>query len=263
MEDIGTNEFPARGFGGGFGIERFASEVVSVLASRGARQEQEPRETLLAGLVSGVVSADPAALAQCLEDMRRSRITANSLADIYIPRAAQRMGRAWEDDSMGFTEVTVGTARLQYVMREISALWAADNEHAGSQATVLMIVPEGENHTLGAVTATGQLRRAGVSVAVKLNTPVAELAEYVASRSFDAIMISSSCPERLENPDRIVNTLKAASLGRVPVVVGGSILACDRDVRALTGADVVTNQVDEAIRQCGLKIKIKGAARRA
>jgi NAD(P)-dependent dehydrogenase (short-subunit alcohol dehydrogenase family) len=85
------------------------------------------------------------------------------MADAYIPAAAQHLGSNWVSDRLCFAEVTIATARLQALVRAIGTRWGGDPAHLPGRRSVLMIVPDTEQHTLGAVVATGQMRRMGLS----------------------------------------------------------------------------------------------------
>jgi len=49
-----------------------------------------------------------------------------------------------------------------------------------------------------------------------------------------------------------VKTLKESSKGALKVAVGGAILDVDEDVRRLTGADMVTNDIHKALEMMGV-----------
>ena len=49
-----------------------------------------------------------------------------------------------------------------------------------------------------------------------------------------------------------MDVVRTAQPTRHPIVLGGSVLGTDADVLAFTGADHVTNDLDEVIHLCGL-----------
>ncbi|MBC7676540.1 MAG: hypothetical protein H7173_10900, partial [Rhodoferax sp.] len=103
-----------------------AAEIVAKLAARENQTDAVYSEAIVQRLTDAVLT-DNATLIEALKpDMRGARISPVMLADIYIPEAARRLGRAWEDDTLTFADVTFGTVRLQSILRDISSDWASD-----------------------------------------------------------------------------------------------------------------------------------------
>lgn len=234
------------------GVSRFAAEVVARLVAREAADGSGLREELLSRFVAAVSSLDPLVFEELKPELRRARVSAAMLADQYIPEAARRLGLAWETDSLSFAQVTMGVARLQAVLREIGSNWSADLAGPADKTTLLLILPQGEQHTLGAMVLAGRLRRMGISVSVQIAPKLPELADYVAERAFDGALISIACEDRLETCRKLVKTLKEASKGGLRVAIGGALAGADENVMRLTGADVVTNDIVLALEGMGV-----------
>jgi methylmalonyl-CoA mutase cobalamin-binding domain/chain len=181
-------------------------------------------------------------------------VSAAAVADLYIPEVARRLGAAWEADCLSFAGVTMGVARLQAILREIGSAWAADRQGGVDGGMVLLVLPQGEQHTLGAMVLAGQLRRMGVSVAMKISPTPAEIADFVAERTFDGALVSVASKDRLETCRKLVKTLKESSKGALKVAVGGAILDADEDVRRSIGADMVTNDITRALKMMGVSV---------
>jgi methylmalonyl-CoA mutase cobalamin-binding subunit len=111
----------------------------------------------------------------------------------------------------------------------------------GDSATVLLVLPKGEQHSLGAMVLAGQLRRQGISVQLQIGADPTGLRALAAERRFDCAMLSVACEERLVLCAKLVKSLKDGSGGRLWVAVGGAVLDRSLDIQRLTGADVVTN----------------------
>jgi len=231
----------------------FASQVVSLLAKRNARSTTEPRESLIDGLINASISGTKDCFSDLLSEMKRNRVSVAALADIYIPIAARRMGEAWDDDRMSWIDVSMGVARLQSLLREIGVAWAADQAGDTGHGTVLLIVPDREQHTLGPMVAMGQMRRFGVSVCLRIAPGLDELRSLVAARSFDGVMISVAVAEKLDSIRKLVSFLKQASASPLPVIVGGAVMATRDDAADCTGADLATNDIGAALEAIGLK----------
>lgn len=237
---------------GADGITRFASKVVELLASRGGGDAPGPRADLLALLIDGVVTGTSDALEACLGEFRRQRVSVASLADVYIPDAAREMGERWMDDTMSFADVSRGVSRLQVVLREIGGAWTADAGRTRDGGSVLLAVPQGEQHTLGPMLAMGQLRRMGVSVCLRIAPSAAELLSLMQARAFDGVFISISTRNQLAAARVLVDMIRAAAPARLPIVVGGAVLSLTHEAQSLTGADLATCDLNEALAACDL-----------
>jgi MerR family transcriptional regulator, light-induced transcriptional regulator len=199
-----TNQVRALG-GDTSGVSFFASQVVSLLADRSSKSVVEPRETLVAGLIAASLSGTKSAFAELLTEVKRARISLAALADVYIPIAARRMGQAWHDDEMSWLDVSIGVGRMQSLLREIGTAWVADQAGDAGHGTVMLIVPDREQHTLGPMVATGQMRRYGVSVCLRIAPSFNELRSLMAARHFDGVMISVATKEKLESVAKTVH----------------------------------------------------------
>lgn len=234
------------------GLTDFAAEVVARLVAREAAGGRVLREPLVTGFMEAVRSADPRAFDRLKPELRRARISAATLADLYIPEVARRLGEAWEADCLTFAEVSVGMSRLQAILREIGAAWVAHEVQGGGDKALLLVLPTGEQHTLGAMVIAGWLRRRGISVCLRIAPSTADLVALLASRHFDGAMISIACNDKLEVCAQLVKTLKDAAGSPLPVAVGGANLERWEEVCAATGADIVTNDLPLALSALGL-----------
>lgn len=237
--------------GGTDGVSQFVAEVVARLV-KSAAAEPILNEELVARFMQAVNSTDPDALRAFLPELKRAKIAPAVLADRYIPEVARRLGRNWAEDCATFAEVSLGTARLQAMLRDLGRDWSADSAGAAEGPTLLVILPEGEQHTLGAMVLAARLRRNGVSVSLRIGESVPVLAAFVRDRSFDAALISVACHERLESCAKLVKTLKDATRGNLKVALGGAVLESGEYCVSETGADVVTNDIEAALIGLGL-----------
>lgn len=176
-----------------------------------------------------------------------------ALADVYIPLAARRMGVAWENDEMSWIDVSIGAARMQSLLREIGTAWVADQAGDTGHGTVLLIVPDREQHTLGPMVATGQMRRYGVSVCLRIAPSFNELRSLMAARQFDGVMISVATKDKFESVAKTVQFLKSVMTNPTPVVVGGAVISKVPDAASCTGADFSSNDIGAALEVMGLK----------
>jgi MerR family transcriptional regulator, light-induced transcriptional regulator len=247
-QDNGPNARSLRGLGG---VSQFASDVVARLVDREALPETALRDDLILRFMDVVVRPDAGCFDGLKADLRRARISSMTFADRYIPEIARRLGQAWVDDCMSFADVTMGTARLQAILREIGADWVSD-ARSEDMGTILLILPAGEQHTLGALVLMGQLRRRGISVCLRIGPTDADLRNLLSQRTFDGAFVSGGQVGMLAVCQRLVNTLKDLTGGHIAVAVGGAMLDLLPKPVHIKDADAVTNDMTDALAALGL-----------
>lgn len=234
-------------------LERFAMQVVAQIVGVPVIETGPPGKELLRLMVRHARSGDPRLLSAAYSHISAQRIPAERVVDVYLPSAAREIGRAWHDGELDILGATLSIARLQAILRELGRAWSADHAPAISTARVILVVPQNEQHTLGPLIVLQQLRRFGISVNMQLMPSPVRLARLVAENSYDAVFISIANLSNLESCRLLVNTVKRSAQEVLPVAVGGAMVDHAEDVRAATGADVVTNNVGLALEACGLR----------
>lgn len=242
-------------------IETIACRALSVVARASSGVPRGPDPEHLLRLRSCLLSMDREACRSAIRTMVAGGFSREDVADLYIPALARQLGREWCDDEIGFADVTIGSSRLQALLRELGPEWRADQMSAPDSPSALTLVHADENHTLGAQILAGQLRRKGFSVKFAVTASRAEIGELMKRADYDMVTISASRPETLESVGKLVDFVRAAARRVPPIVVGGCIDGRGFDIKALTGADLVTSNLEEALRLCGLRSHMKRDAR--
>ena len=229
-----------------------AVEVIQRLASMRRGGVGKLQQPLLDHLVAAVCSAETGAVAAMLESFRAARIGPDAVTSDYIPAAARILGTAWEEDRLTFGMVTIGTARLQAMVRQLQQDHRADAADPAAQSAVLVLIPPGEQHTLGAMVAAAMLRRRGVSVSVQISPNVNDMSTLLANRRFQAVLVTLGSIDRVETCVKLVKTLKQITKGALRVAIGGAVVESCQNVLTAAGADLVTNDLETVISEFGL-----------
>lgn len=209
-------------------------------------------ETFLAELCNVVGRADAEARDRLIAQMEQAGIFRDEICDIYIPEAARRMGEDWSEDRMSFAEVSIRSARLQAMLRDLEKD-DGDDVKRGDQSIMVISF---ETHTLGAMVLTARLRRSGASVCLMMGRTEAELEKAVSGTDFDGIFLSVSQADDLTVVSRIIETLRGVKLDKSPLIVGGGVVENGIDAALrLTGADHVTDDLMVALELCGCVIE--------
>lgn len=222
------------------GLAVLARTVVARLVTREGAADRPLEQAIVTAIGRALLDPDPSRMNALRQELRRARVSDADLLDRYFPEVARQLGCAWADDSTPFTDVSIGVARMQAIVRQATRGLTSNAAAEQASATVLVVLPEGEQHSFGVMLLAGQLRRQGISVRLEVGTPTAGLRRLVHDRTFDCAMISLACEEKLDQCKAIVAALKQGSGGRLWVAVGGPLLERPVDVRGRTGADIVT-----------------------
>lgn len=243
MRDNGIHE----GLGdGALGwIAGLAKEALGQLASvhrqKTGAMLQEQLDFLM-DTVCGASGDDPVAV---LHAMRGRQMGLRALATAYIPAAARLLGTRWEHDEITFVDVTVCAARLQSLLHQIDR--ADDRYDEEADASALILVPQAEQHTLGAYVLASVLHKAGIVANVLVAPTAAELAQALAVTKYELALVSVSCTSGLAASARMICTLRL--LTRVPmrIVIGGSLAEDDARMKEISGADEVLRDASAII----------------
>jgi methanogenic corrinoid protein MtbC1 len=160
--------------------------------------------------------------------------------------AARRLGLLWEADEITFVDVTIGTTRLQQLLRTF-VLPRRDHEDDCARRALFLPTPD-EQHTFGLLMVTEFFRREGWDVHSGIDMTANDLRALIAERNFVLIGFSLSC-ERLINSLRstIQMARRSSRNPSVLIMVGGRIFAQDPSLRPWVGADLVATDAREAL----------------
>ncbi len=205
-------------------------------------------------LRAAVLSPCPAEYRSACSEIRSAGVGLNDLTDRYIPAVARTLGKEWSEDHVTFASTTVGAARLQWLMRLLEPT-SPYPEIAADLPGILILVPAGEQHTLGAILLSSQLRRRGFYVNLVLDA-VADSVEFrMRKANFQATMISTSPGPQMSDLRALVAASRRAMEKDAPVLVGGTITETNLDLTELSGADYVATEVDDALRRCAFDVR--------
>lgn len=249
----------------GGALTHFAFRVVSELRRNVSGDPGKPQDDVLELLLRHTLNGDPAPLTELYTELKYRGISAEQIIDIYFPAAISQIGNAWHEGDLDILQATLRISRLQTLLRELGRAWVSDGAGSPTGPRVLLVLPGGEQHTLGAMVAANQMRRIGVSVGVCLVPTPSLLTQKLQDNRFDAVFVSASNRSCLASCVELVNKIRMLPVGGLPVVLGGGILRAFQDdmgLKALAGhvgADLATSDVTKALAVCGLNSKAQAA----
>ncbi len=178
-------------------------------------------------------------------DLAMLRISMTDIVDQCIPQVATMLGEDWVADRLSFARVTVASARLYSLCKSVGQEWDNVRTDIGSHAILLATIDR-EDHIIGPAVLADQLRRRGHSVQLHSNATAQSLGKKLAEGGFDGVLISVATRHGLELARKAITELKKDGAETI-VALGGAVLNEDGINVQNTGADVTTNDLDEAL----------------
>lgn len=249
MRDIGGNHEHGVGQAGYVSL---ALEAIDRLVRR-MGEGDELRKDVLDQLTALTIRPGSEMTGAIVEALKAARISASQAVSLYIPEIARILGRGWEEDRYSFAEVTIGSARLQELLNRLHGDLTADSVDGRGSVAALVVVPPGEQHTLGALVVARLLREKGVSVNIQIGPALSDLSRLLASRRFDVALISVANTEKVETAAKVVRTIKNLSKGRIRVAAGGAGCAQMHDALVSSGVDLITDDLEAVVSGFGLQ----------
>ncbi|MEM6340458.1 MAG: hypothetical protein AAF729_04875 [Pseudomonadota bacterium] len=236
-------------------VDGLASQVISVLRDRQGPGTTGTRQFILDYLVRVIIDPRQFDAMLVLDQLRGYRLTTDAIIDLYVPEAAQRLGEDWMRSDIDFATVTIGALRLQNLLSEAAAEIPHLPIYDATRLSALIIVPDGEQHFLGASVAGAQLRRLGCDVKISFCETQDMLQDRLSYDAPDMVLFSCARLAALETITKTVKSLRS-SVEPVPVLALGGPLSGKADgIREKTGVDLVTNTVKEVVAVCTKRCK--------
>ncbi|MEM9585151.1 MAG: cobalamin B12-binding domain-containing protein [Pseudomonadota bacterium] len=232
----------------------FAARALTVVTSElksDVTEQTQPlnrvEESVLQDLLQAACQPERVPFDRAVSELLAQGTSAEEIATIHVPAVARTLGDDWLQDRRNFVDVTIGCARLQGYLRHKGLNWADDILLTQKPVcTVLLVVPEFEQHTLGATLLAGQLRAQGVWVTLELGVALTQIERLASQRDYDAILISSSRDQTLELLNAFVSNARNG-VDAAPVIIGGNVLEQSSDIVSCTGADFTANSAQGAL----------------
>ncbi|MEI7463962.1 MAG: cobalamin-dependent protein [Burkholderiales bacterium] len=143
-----------------------------------------------------------------------------------ITPAARYLGQQWEDDRLGFADVTVGLMLMQEVIHGMGYEYHDGPQQATEVKRVMLASAPGSQHVLGLSIVSEIFRKAGWQVVLEVSPSRTELCHAVQNEWFDLVGLSVALDSQLDALSGLVDGLKAASRNpTTPVLLGGPVFS--------------------------------------
>lgn len=189
-----------------------------------------------------------------ISSLMATGVSSEEVYQVYVPAVARRIGEWWVQDKVTFVQVTVGAGRLQALFQNsdqaFSGRWLDRTVPLGQ--SILVVLPETEDHTLGAFVAADQFRRHGIWVRVAIRLEPEEILKVAEEGRFAMIGFSLATGRSIDSAKYLIKILREGLDHCPPIVIGGRYVSDSATVEAQTGADFAVRSVREAIQKCEL-----------
>lgn len=193
-----------------------------------------------------VLSPDENVAHACIETMRSSGISVETIYTDLLAPVARYLGKLWEEDLCDFTEVTLGLGRLHQVLRELSPAFSQSN-HTANGCRALLLPAPGEQHTFGLVMVSEFFRRAGWDVGGGPWEAGADPVMMVQSEWFDVVGFSLGDVTRLDALADCIKQIRKFALNKsISILVGGPLFLAHPEYVSFVNADAASTDGAQA-----------------
>ncbi len=141
-----------------------------------------------------------------------------------IPAIARKLGKQWEDDSLSFADVSIGVNRLERVIHKLDYLFQANQLDRQQNKAIFITGFPGSQHSLGTLIFANFLIYSGWQVHRPNQVNIDSIVYGVSSKDLQAIAISVSTSEQLEELPSLIDLLRQKSKNpNIAVLIGGPL----------------------------------------
>ena len=167
-----------------------------------------------------------------------------------IPEIARQLGKQWEDDTLTFAEVSIGTNKLERAIYKLDYLFQANQLERQQNKSIFISACPGSQHSLGALIFSNFLTFSGWQVHRPEKVNIDSIVHGVESRIHQALAISVSTNEQLEELPSLIDLLKQKSKNpEIIVLIGGPLYNKAPDAFIHIQADVKAFSPEESVQK--------------
>jgi methanogenic corrinoid protein MtbC1 len=167
-----------------------------------------------------------------------------------IPEIARRFGKQWEDDSLSFADVSMGVSKLERVIHKLDYLFQANQLDRQENKAIFISGFPGSQHSLGSLIFANYLIFSGWQVHRPNQTSIDSIVHGVSSKMLQALAISVSTNEQLEQLPSLINLLRQKSRNpKIIVLIGGPLYNRSPDAFDHIQAEVKAFSPEESVQK--------------
>lgn len=204
----------------------------------------------IAELARIVIEHETSVASAYIDALRNQGVPIDAIFMELLAPTARLLGEMWKADQCCFTDVTIGMARLQQIVHELSPEFERENAQAFDGRRILLLTMPGEQHTMGIMLVEEYFRRFGWECTSVAPKDLRDISRLVRSQHFDVVGLSAGGNAVLESVPAAVQAVRKSSLNRsVVVLVGGNVFLEHPELASRVGADAMAEDGRHAIVQ--------------
>lgn len=164
--------------------------------------------------------------------------TAEELYEGLFAVTARELGEMWCNDDCSFYDVTLGTGRIQRLVREFSHQFLSEHQYPGSAGRVLLSCAADEQHSLGTAILAEFFIKDGWDVHIGPGLGSDALLDRVRENQYHLLGFSVSTSSRISRLQQDIRRARQVSRNRdIKVLIGGALITSDPSLTERIGAD--------------------------
>lgn len=196
-----------------------------------------------------------------VETMQKRGMSTETLYLDLLAPAAQHLNYLWAQDLCDFTQVTLGLARLQRLLHELSPSMREEDLCRSNARRVLLMPVSGEHQTFGLSMLAEFFHHAGWEVDCGKSS-LDDAAELVRLDWFDIVGLTAGIDTPLEALRLSIRNVRSRSRNKdIGVLVGGPIFAAHPERVEFVGADACGLDGKQALLHAEKLMAARGLAR--
>ena len=177
-------------------------------------------------------------------DEAKERFGAEKVLTKIIPFALTSLGTKWEKGEVALTQIYVASKIVEEAIPRLSP-----NAHVNPKFKCKVLIAALDYHGLGISIASKFLRASGVQVIdLGISLSPERLAEEAANHKVDAILLSALMLNSCFQTEQIKRIIERKG-PKIPIMVGGAPFSFDKKLWKKVGADAVSCNVCETIKE--------------
>lgn len=234
------------------------SEVIPrlMMAHRTSDVREQPASLLhvnredIAELARIVIEHETSVASAYVEALRNQGVPIDAIFMELLAPTARLLGEMWKADQCCFTDVTIGMARLQQIVHELSPEFERENAQAFDGRRIMLLAMPGEQHTLGIMLVEEYFRRFGWECSSIAPKDLRDISRLVRAQHFDVVGLSAGSASVLASVPAAIQAIRKSSVNKaVVVLVGGNVFLENPELASRVGADGMAEDGRHAILQ--------------
>lgn len=202
-------------------------------------------EASVAAFCDALIDPSPAAALRFIAARRAEGVTRQDVYLGYIGAAARRLGEGWENDTLSFVDVTIGTGHLYALMRSMRSEARDVVLPFDPRRRALFATVPGETHSVGITVAADLFRDEGWEIDLQVGLEHKALVAHIERTKPPIIGLSFSTDGRFDELAHLVVATRIIIPHAIIGVAGGDGLDSDR-VRNIVDIDLLFEDATSA-----------------